>query len=62
MPLPNVIIPCHRSVGQLFCQRSGGSVIAEHFCYPLVSAVMRPAIRYRDHPVLQVYVLSAAVR
>ena len=56
--LPNAIIPVIALLGNYFASVLGGSVIAESiFAIPGISSMALEAIRYRDYPVLQAYVL-----
>lgn len=56
--LPNAIIPVIALLGNYFTSVLGGSVIAESiFAIPGISSMALEAIRYRDYPVLQAYVL-----
>lgn len=56
--LPNAIIPVVALLGNYFASVLGGSVIAESiFAIPGISSMALDAIRYRDYPVLQAYVL-----
>lgn len=56
--LPNAIIPVIALLGNYFASVLGGSVIVESiFAIPGISSMALEAIRYRDYPVLQAYVL-----
>lgn len=56
--LPNAILPVIALLGNYFVGILGGSVIAESiFALPGISSMALDAIRYRDYPVLQAYVL-----
>ena len=56
--LPTAIIPVIALLGNYFASVLGGSVIAESiFAIPGISSMALEAIRYRDYPVLQAYVL-----
>lgn len=56
--LPNAILPVIALLGNYFASVLGGSVIAESiFAIPGISSMALEAIRYRDYPVLQAYVL-----
>lgn len=56
--LPNAILPVIALLGNYLASVMGGSVIAESiFALPGISSMALEAIRYRDYPVLQAYVL-----
>ena len=56
--LPNAILPVIALLGNYWASILGGSVIAESiFAIPGISNMALEAIRYRDYPVLQAYVL-----
>lgn len=56
--LPNAILPVIALLGNYLASVMGGSVIAESiFALPGISSMALEAIRYRDSPVLQAYVL-----
>lgn len=56
--LPNAIVPVLAMVGNYFAGVLGGSVIIENiFAIPGISSMALEAIRFRDYPVLQAYVL-----
>lgn len=56
--LPNAAIPVLALLGNYFAGVLGGSVIAENiFAIPGISSMAMEAIRFRDYPVLQAYVL-----
>lgn len=56
--LPNAILPVIALLGNYWAGILGGSVIAESiFAVPGISSMALEAIRYRDYPVLQAYVL-----
>ena len=56
--LPNAILPVIALLGNYWAGILGGSVIAESiFAIPGISNMALEAIRYRDYPVLQAYVL-----
>lgn len=56
--LPNAAVPVIALLGNYFASVLGGSVIAESiFAIPGISSMALEAIRYRDYPVLQAYVL-----
>lgn len=56
--LPNAILPIIALLGNYWAGILGGSVIAESiFAIPGISSMALEAIRYRDYPVLQAYVL-----
>lgn len=56
--LPNAVIPVIALLGNYFASVLGGSIIAESiFAIPGISSMALEAIRYRDYPVLQAYVL-----
>lgn len=56
--LPNAILPVIALLGNYWAGILGGSVIAESiFAIPGISSMALEAIRYRDYPVLQAYVL-----
>lgn len=56
--LPNAILPVIALLGNYLASVMGGSVIAESiFALPGISNMALEAIRYRDYPVLQAYVL-----
>lgn len=56
--LPNAIIPVLALLGNYFAGVLGGSVIVENiFAIPGISSMALEAIRFRDYPVLQAYVL-----
>lgn len=56
--LPNAILPVIALLGNYFANILGGSVIAESiFALPGISSMALDAIRFRDYPVLQAYVL-----
>lgn len=56
--LPNAVLPVIALLGNYFASVLGGSVIAESiFAIPGISSMALEAIRYRDYPVLQAYVL-----
>lgn len=56
--LPNAIIPVLAMLGNYFASVLGGSVIVENiFAIPGISSMALEAIRFRDYPVLQAYVL-----
>lgn len=56
--LPNAIIPVLALLGNYFAGVLGGSVIVESiFSIPGISSMALEAIRLRDYPVLQAYVL-----
>lgn len=56
--LPNAIVPVIAILGNYFAGVLGGSVIAESiFAIPGISSMALEAIRFRDYPVLQAYVL-----
>lgn len=56
--LPNALIPVIAMLGNYFAGILGGSVIAESiFALPGISNMALEAIRFRDYPVLQGYVL-----
>ena len=58
IPCNNAIIPVIALLGNYFASVLGGSVIAESiFAIPGISSMALEAIRYRDYPVLQAYVL-----
>lgn len=60
--LPNAILPVIALLGNYFVGILGGSVIAESiFALPGISSMALDAIRYRDYPVLQAYVLVSGV-
>lgn len=56
--LPNAVIPVIALLGNYFANVLGGSVIIENvFAIQGISSMALDAIRYRDYPVLQAYVL-----
>lgn len=56
--LPNAIVPVLAMLGNYFASVLGGSVIIENiFAIPGISSMAIEAIRFRDYPVLQAYVL-----
>lgn len=56
--LPNAILPVIALLGNYLASVMGGSVIAESiFALPGISSMALEAIRFRDYPVLQAYVL-----
>ncbi len=56
--LPNALLPVIALLGNYFAGILGGSVIAESiFALPGISSMALEAIRLRDYPVLQAYVL-----
>ncbi len=56
--LPNALLPVIALLGNYFAGILGGSVIAESiFALPGISSIALEAIRLRDYPVLQAYVL-----
>ncbi len=56
--LPNALLPVIALLGNYFANILGGSVIAESiFALPGISSMALEAIRLRDYPVLQAYVL-----
>lgn len=56
--LPNAVIPVIALLGNYFANVLGGSVIIENiFSIQGISSMALDAIRYRDYPVLQAYVL-----
>ena len=56
--LPNAIIPVIALLGNYFASVLGGSVIVENiFAIPGIGTMAMEAIRFRDYPVLQAYVL-----
>lgn len=56
--LPNVIFPTIALLGNYFASVLGGSVIVESiFALPGISSMALEAIKFRDYPVLQAYVL-----
>lgn len=56
--LPNAIIPVIALLGNYFASVLAGSVIVENiFAIPGISSMAMEAIRFRDYPVLQAYVL-----
>ncbi len=56
--LPNALLPVISLLGNYFAGILGGSVIAESiFALPGISSMALEAIRLRDYPVLQAYVL-----
>lgn len=56
--LPNAILPVVALLGNYLASVMGGSVIAESvFALPGISSMALEAIRFRDYPVLQAYVL-----
>lgn len=56
--LPNAIIPVLALLGNYFAGLLGGAVIVESiFAIPGIGSMALEAIRYRDYPVLQAYVL-----
>ncbi len=56
--LPNAILPVIALLGNYLAGVMGGSVIAESiFALPGISSMALEAIRFRDYPVLQAYVL-----
>lgn len=58
--LPNAIIPVLAMLGNYFASVLGGSVIVENiFAIPGISSMALEAIRFRDYPVLQAYVLMS---
>ena len=55
---PNAILPVVALLGNYLAGILGGSVIAESiFALPGISSMALEAIRFRDYPVLQAYVL-----
>lgn len=56
--LPNAVIPVLALLGNYFAGVLGGSVIVENiFALPGIGSMALEAIRFRDYPVLQAYVL-----
>ena len=56
--LPNAVIPVIALLGNYFASVLGGAVIVESiFAMPGIGSMALEAIRYRDYPVLQAYVL-----
>lgn len=56
--LPNAIVPVLALLGNYFAGVLGGSVIVENiFAIPGISSMALEAIKFRDYPVLQAYVL-----
>lgn len=56
--LPNAVIPVIALLGNYFASVLGGAVIVESiFAMPGIGTMALEAIRYRDYPVLQAYVL-----
>lgn len=56
--LPNAVLPVIALLGNYLAGVMGGSVIAESiFALPGISSMALEAIRFRDYPVLQAYVL-----
>jgi len=56
--VPNASIPVLAMLGNYFASVLGGSVIVENiFAIPGISSMALEAIRFRDYPVLQAYVL-----
>ncbi len=57
--LPNAALPAIALLGNYFAGALGGSVVAESiFALPGISSMALEAIRFRDYPVLQAYVLT----